>query len=208
LPPLKACDQNPLKKDHDYQKSDNNFGKIDPGFAESARCIFVYKNHLGPHSARTRESTRNSAFLSYQRQSNSLMMARKKAKDQNSLLTFVVCARVGESVYSRLNSFIGNSDCHSIGEVARRILSREKILCLHRDTTMDPVVEELASIIKELNAIGVNINQVVHHFHIAENAEQRMFQALKVARQYDKVGEKVERLLEMVSGISKKWLQR
>lgn len=135
-------------------------------------------------------------------------MARKKAKDQNSLLTFVVCARVGENVYNRLNSFIGNSDCHSIGEVARRILSREKILCLHRDNTVDMVVEELASIRKELNAIGVNINQVVHHFHIVETAEQRMFQALKVAHQYDKVGEKVERLLEMVSGISKKWLQR
>lgn len=137
-----------------------------------------------------------------------MMMARKKVKDQHSLLTFVVCARVGESVYNRLNSFIGNSDCHSIGEVARRILSREKILCLHRDITVDQVVEELASIRKELNAIGVNINQIVHHFHIAETAEQRMFQALKVAQQYDKVGEKVERLLEMVSGISKKWLQR
>jgi hypothetical protein len=196
------------KNDHDYQKSYVSLGKIDPGFAESARCIFVYKNHPGPHSARTWESTRNSAFLWNYRQPKSLKMARRKAKDQNSLLTFVVCARVGENVYKRLNSFIGNSDCHSIGEVARRILSREKILCLHRDTTVDQVVEELASIRKELNAIGVNINQIVHHFHIAETAEQRMFQALKVAQQYDKVGEKVERLLEMVSGISKKWLQR
>jgi hypothetical protein len=51
------------QNDHDYQKSDVSFDNIDPGFAASARCIFVYKNHLGPHSARTWESTRNSAFL-------------------------------------------------------------------------------------------------------------------------------------------------
>lgn len=135
-------------------------------------------------------------------------MSRKKAKDQHKLLTYVVCARVAENVYNRLNSFVGNSDCHSVGEVARRILSKEKILCLHRDNTADAIMEELISIKKELNAIGVNINQVTHFFHTAESGEQRMFQVLKIAEQYSKVDGKVERLLELVSEVAKKWLQK
>ncbi len=28
----------------------NGFGNIDTGFAVSARCIFVHKNNLAPHS--------------------------------------------------------------------------------------------------------------------------------------------------------------
>lgn len=33
-----------------YQNPSNRFEKIDPGFAVSARCIFVNKNYLATHS--------------------------------------------------------------------------------------------------------------------------------------------------------------
>lgn len=113
-----------------------------------------------------------------------------------------------ESVYNRLNAFVGNGDCHSIGEVARRVLSREKILYVLRDGSMDAAMEELIAIRKELHAIGVNINQLTRHFHQASTPDQRLFHALKVAEQYNKVGEQVELLLNRISVLAKQWLQK
>lgn len=135
-------------------------------------------------------------------------MSRKKAKDQSKLYTYPVRTRVTESVYNRLNSFLGNGDCHSIGEVARRVLSREKILYVLKDGSMDSAMEELVAIRKELNAIGVNINQITHHFHNASTPNQQLFHALKVAEQYNKVGDQVELLLDRISSLAKTWLQK
>lgn len=135
-------------------------------------------------------------------------MSRKKATDQSTLYTRPVRTRVTESVYNRLNAFVGHGDCHSIGEVARRVLSKEKILYVLKDGSMDAAMEELIAIQKELNAIGTNINQVTRHFHNASTSEQRLFHALKVAEQYNKVGDKVELLLNEISLLAKKWLQK
>jgi hypothetical protein len=115
---------------------------------------------------------------------------------------------VTESVYNRLNAFVGNGDCHSIGEVARRVLSKEKILYVLKDGSMDAAMEELIALRKELNAIGVNINQITRQFHNASTPDQRLFHALKVAEQYNKVGDQVELLLNKISLLAKKWLQK
>jgi hypothetical protein len=135
-------------------------------------------------------------------------MSRRKANDREDLLTHPIRTRVRESVYQRLVKMMENSDCQSMGELARKILSREKITCYYKDTTMDAPMEELTHIRKELNAIGVNINQITHKFHIADNPSQKIDQVLRVEREYKRVGDKVDRLLAMVFELSKKWLQR
>ncbi|NJN27764.1 MAG: plasmid mobilization relaxosome protein MobC [Cyclobacteriaceae bacterium] len=134
-------------------------------------------------------------------------MGRSKAPDSQELLTHHIQARVSSKTYSRLNQVLQNSDCQSIGELARKILSREKFTCYYRNTTLDTPIDELISINKELNAIGVNINQITRHFHISETSGQKMFHALKVEQQYKLVGEKVDRLIAVVFELSKKWLQ-
>lgn len=135
-------------------------------------------------------------------------MSRKKATNPTALFTHVICARVTTAVFDRLNAFVGQGDCHTIGEVARRVLSREKILYIIKDGSMDAVMDELTAIRGELNAIGTNINQITRQFHQAPAADQRLFHALKVGEQYTRVGERVELLLEKISLLAKKWLQK
>jgi hypothetical protein len=65
---------------------------------------------------------------------------------------------------------------------------------------------DLAGIRKEFNAIGTNINQITHAFHVAETDSQKVFHALRVAEQYKVVNDRVERLLEVVTEMAKKWL--
>ena len=103
---------------------------------------------------------------------------------------------------------MAKSNCHSMAELVRRLVSNEKIVVLHRDMALQEHVHQLAGIRSELHSIGVNINQITHSFHSTNNRHERMFHALKVGEEYAKVGEKVETLIEMVDQIGKKWLQR
>lgn len=135
-------------------------------------------------------------------------MGRKKAKHREELYAHHIQAKVSEKVYNRLNQTLQNSDCHYMGELVRRILSREKITVYHKDVSFDDPMEELIRIRQELNAIGVNINQITHAFHTSDTPGKQVFQSLKVAEEYKKVGERVDRLLTMIYELSKKWLQR
>lgn len=135
-------------------------------------------------------------------------MGRKKAKDESQLLSKIVWTRLTVEAYQRLESLIGRSDCHSAGEVARRILSREKITVFTVDRSMDGLMEELSAIRRELNSIGININQITRVFHSSDQVSQKAFHAIKVADQYKSVGNKVDRLLTIVSQLSSKWLQK
>ncbi|WP_345954659.1 plasmid mobilization relaxosome protein MobC [Mucilaginibacter sp. PAMB04168] len=122
--------------------------------------------------------------------------------------THPVRTRVTLSVYQRLEKLIEKGDCHSIGEVSRKILSNEQIKVFHVDASLNSVMEELALVRKELKAIGVNINQITKAFHSSRNESSKSFYALKVAERYETVGKKVDVLLEIVSQLAEKWLQR
>ncbi|GAB2683477.1 hypothetical protein GCM10027037_00390 [Mucilaginibacter koreensis] len=122
--------------------------------------------------------------------------------------THPVRTRVTPSVYQRLEKLIEKGDCHSIGEVSRKILSNEQIKIFHVDASLNSVMEELALVRKELKAIGVNINQITKAFHSSRNESAKSFYALKVAERYEIVGKKVDGLLEIVAQLAEKWLQK
>lgn len=135
-------------------------------------------------------------------------MARRKSPYPDQLLTRHIQTKVTDEVYQRLEQLQIKSDCQTIGELARRVLSKDKITLFHKDASMDGPMEELTSIRKELKAIGVNINQITHSFHIAQTDNQKNYQAMRAAEEYKKVGAKVDQLLNIVSQLSKKWLQK
>ena len=85
------------------------------------------------------------------------------------------------------------------------VVPKRKILFIrrHRD---ERGYDRPGRIRKELNAIGTNINQITHAFHLNETDSQKVFHALRVAEQYKMVDERVERLLEVVTELAKKWL--
>lgn len=135
-------------------------------------------------------------------------MPRKKARNREALLTHTIIIRINEPLFKRLEKLVQESDCWSIGEAARRILSRKRINCFYRDISMNGPMEELARIRKELKAMGVNINQQTRYFHASESVAERTFYAMKTAEQYEKIDTKVDRLLEIVSTLAQKWLTK
>jgi trimethylamine:corrinoid methyltransferase-like protein len=131
-----------------------------------------------------------------------------KSKGKHERLTRSIRTRITETSYKRLEKLRLDSNCQTIGEVARLVLSKQKILCLYKDISLNAPLEELTSIRKELKAIGVNINQQTKHFHTSDSDTQRAFFALKTAEIYKGIEPKINRLLVLVAQISEKWLQK
>ena len=135
-------------------------------------------------------------------------MGRKTIEDATALLRHPIRTRVDDKVYKRLEDLLASSNCQSIGQLVRKILSNQRITVYHKDKSLEGPIQQLIQIRNELRAIGVNINQITHHFHMAETNNQKMFHALKVGESYREVGEKVNVLVQMVARLGEKWLQR
>jgi hypothetical protein len=168
------------------------------------RCTFVHKRIF----AACRSGLPGFGTHPSQEPENTLTMETAKTANGDARYTHPVRTRVTRVVYQRLEKLIEKGDCHSIGEVSRKILSNEQIKVFHMDASLNMAMEELAQIRKELKAIGVNINQLTKAFHSSPNENAKAFYALKVAGRYEAVGIKVDALLSIVSQLAEKWLQR
>ncbi|MBB5638247.1 hypothetical protein HDE68_004176 [Pedobacter cryoconitis] len=135
-------------------------------------------------------------------------MARRKAKDQDKILSHPIIIRLTEQQYKKVADLWLNSDCRSIGEVVRKIIANRPIKLLHKDISMNAPMEEMALIRKEIKRIGVNINQQTHSFHISQNPIERSFHSSKTAETYKAIEPKIERLMELISKLAEKWLQK
>lgn len=135
-------------------------------------------------------------------------MTRKRAKKKEERLTHPIIFRVTETVFKKLEKLQQESSCQSVGEVARKIVSGEKILCFYKDISLNAPMEELTSIRKELKAIGININQQTKHFHTADNEAQRAFYFMRTTDLYKKVNNNIETLLALISKLTEQWLQK
>lgn len=98
-----------------------------------------------------------------------------KEQLEDARFTHPIRTRVTAKTYKRLEQIMQNSNCRSMGEVTRKILSQEKILMLKRDVSMNGTMEELTLIRKELKSIGININQQTRHFHTQRMNLSRRF---------------------------------
>ena len=130
-----------------------------------------------------------------------------KNLDKEERFTEMVRTRLTKTAYDRLTSIMQKSNCKTVGGIARKILSKEKIACFYIDATMNAPMEELATIRSELKAIGVNINQQTKYFNAAKTDAQRSFYSLKTLTLYKMIDKKVERLLDLIGRMSIKWLQ-
>lgn len=135
-------------------------------------------------------------------------MTRKKVNDPEDLLSHNLIIRVTESTYNRLEKLRKDSNNLSVAAVTRKILSGKKINLYHHDVSLNPIMEELALIRKELKAIGVNINQITRSFNQDRTGTSRAYHVTNVAELYKQVDIKVDRLLKIISKLAEKWLQK
>lgn len=135
-------------------------------------------------------------------------MGRKKIENPEGLLNRILILRLTEDDYKKLEKLTNVTTCQTVSEVARKIFFKDKITYLYRDVTMNGPMEELASIRKEIRAIGININQITKAFHTTSDPNRKYVHSIQAFNKNQLIDEKVDRLLEIVSQLTLKWLQK
>ncbi|RZM30171.1 MAG: mobilization protein [Pedobacter sp.] len=128
--------------------------------------------------------------------------------NREELLRHNIIIRVNDATNARLKKLVEQSNCRTVAEVARRILSRERINCFYRDASLNGPMEELALIRKELKSIGVNINQQTRYFNAVKSVAEKQFYSERTVELLRKADAKMERLFSIISKLAERWLQK
>jgi hypothetical protein len=135
-------------------------------------------------------------------------MGRKKITPETKRLTIKVQTRLDPDAYARLTARLQSTDTRSISELARRILSNQRIQTFTKDISLDAPLEELSRTRKELNAIGTNINQIVKQVHQSKTGSLNEQQASQLISEFKTVTLKIDTIFSLISQFGKKWLQK
>lgn len=127
-------------------------------------------------------------------------------KGNKGKLEHKVFSRLASERYDELNAMLKSSRHRTMSSLIRDILMNRKILIETYDPSLDKVMEELCGIRKELQAIGININQVTRRFHNEKLPGEQMNSALEIAKLYQQTDLKVSELFSVIAKLSEKWL--
>jgi len=132
-------------------------------------------------------------------------MTRKKLINRDELLKHKVGVRFDEKTYNKLKSQVMQSNASTVGELVRKIVTNEKVTFFVKDISMEEPTAALIKMRKEINAIGVNINQLTEICHTTDSAQQKIDSMLKVAELYRQMTDKVSEVWKQVSEMSLTW---
>lgn len=131
---------------------------------------------------------------------------RKQKSSARSDYKKTVIARISEQRYDELGELLGRSRLRTMSELLRDILDNRKITLEYYDNTLDKVMLELSEIRRELQSIGVNINQVTKRFHVQQWPEAMLINAGEIAELYQQVNLRMQKLFDVIDQIARKWL--
>ena len=132
-------------------------------------------------------------------------MGRRKLKEAD-VLKHEVKTRVNEKTFSRLQDLLKNQPNKDVSTLVRDILNNRPIKLVTYDRSLDIVMEELSALRSEIRAIGININQIARLFNTYPEPKKKEFYAKIAFNEYISLNGKIDRLLEVVTKLSKIWL--
>jgi hypothetical protein len=130
----------------------------------------------------------------------------KRGEKKENKLEFPVMTRINRHKYEELKRLADHSKDETISGMVRDIIHNRPVQVYTHDETMDLLMEELANLRGEIKAIGVNINQITRLFNTYPEQRQKEFYAKTAFSEYLAIESKIDRLLEIISKLSKQWL--
>ena len=131
---------------------------------------------------------------------------RKKMKEQDAL-KYDIKLRVNQQHYDRLNRLLSQSHYRNMSELLREIVCERQVILYTRDESLDVVMAELARIRKELNAIGINLNQVAKQVNSTTDKTKILLLGLESSELLRQVNKQMTDLFPIITQLAKKWLQ-
>jgi hypothetical protein len=132
-------------------------------------------------------------------------MRKGETKGENRLERPIM-TRINQAKYQELKRLADMTKDETISGLVRDIIHDRPIQVYTHDETMDLFMEELADLRGQIRAIGVNINQITRLFNTYPEPRRKEFYAKTAFNEYLQIEVKIDRLLEIISKLSKQWL--
>ncbi len=131
---------------------------------------------------------------------------RKKLNDNESL-KHDIKLRVNQFHFDRLNNLLSASHHRTMSELLREIICAQKIIIYTKDESLDILMTELIKIRKELNAIGINLNQITKQINSTTDKNKITLLGIESTESLRQTQEKIAELFSLIAQLAKKWLQ-
>ncbi|PWV47112.1 plasmid mobilization relaxosome protein MobC [Chitinophaga sp. S165] len=134
-------------------------------------------------------------------------MARKKVPVQDAL-SYDVKTRINQRNFQKLQQLLLSSHHKNMSELLRAIICDKPITLYNKDDSLGALMEELVRLRKEINAIGININQVTRQINSTPEASQKLLHALSLTTLLGGVEAVKKELFPVIERLAEKWLQK
>lgn len=128
-------------------------------------------------------------------------------EDKSQNRSRIVGIRLTVSEFSRLDRLWRESTCRKLSEYARTVLLGRPIVRYCRNKSMDESMIMLIQLRNELNAIGVNLNQVVKKLHAFPPHSDMKSWLLNQQLQNKVLSNKLTEIKGLIQKIGEAWLQ-
>jgi hypothetical protein len=119
----------------------------------------------------------------------------------------IIGLRLTADEYTELEKNWKRSTVRKLSEYVRRLLFGRSFTAFTRDKSKDELLEEMALLRRELNAIGVNFNQAVHRLNMLDHSPQMQEWVRRFERDKERFFVAVESIQSRLKLLSSAWLQ-
>jgi hypothetical protein len=126
---------------------------------------------------------------------------------ENSNRTRKITLRLTAEEYVKIEQKWKASTCRKLSDYLRKHLFDKSITTTYRNQSLDDFIEETIVLRKELNAIGINLNQTVKKLHTLQQIPE--FKVWIISFEIDRriINDKIDKIEKHTSKITEKWLQ-
>lgn len=118
-----------------------------------------------------------------------------------------ITLRLTADEYGELEQNWKNSTVRKLSDFVRRLMFGRKFTVYTRNKSMDDLLEELALLRRELNAIGVNFNQAVHRLNTLDHAPQMQAWVARFEQDKERYFKAVSHIELRLQTLNAAWLQ-
>ena len=113
--------------------------------------------------------------------------------------------RLSKSEEEKLITLFKRSTANALSEYARAVLLKAPINVRYRNQSADEFLEQIILLKRELNSIGINLNQAVHKLHTLDHVDDIRQWAVHNEMTRQELFAKIEELLDRADIIHKIW---
>lgn len=128
-------------------------------------------------------------------------------KEKRTIRTRIVAFMLLPDEYAKLETTWKKTTVRTLSEYLRRLIFNKPITRYVRNQSLDDFMAEMVLLRKELNAIGLNLNQAVQRLHTLDNLPQIQRWLHDFRRDKNGLFEKIEEIRLKINSISDRWLQ-